>query len=70
MEGLLTKPPKKLIGGTIMKRSIFCLFFFLFGFALLSGTAQATSHEFFKGKSIRLVVGTSVGGAMDDWGRL
>lgn len=53
-----------------MKRSIFCLFFFLFGFALLSGTAQATAHEFFKGKSIRLVVGTSVGGAMDDWGRL
>ncbi len=52
-----------------MKRSIFCLSFFLFGFALLSGTAQATSHEFFKGKTIRLVIGTSVGGAMDDWGR-
>ena len=52
-----------------MKRSIFCLFFFLFGFALLSSIAHATSHEFFKGKAIRLVVGTSVGGAMDDWGR-
>jgi tripartite-type tricarboxylate transporter receptor subunit TctC len=51
-----------------MKRSI--LFgFFLVGFALLSGVAGATSHEFFKGKTIRLVVGTSTGGAMDDWGR-
>jgi len=52
-----------------MKRSTFCLFFSLFGFALLSSTAHATSHEFFKGKAIRLVVGTSVGGAMDDWAR-
>jgi len=51
-----------------MKKSIFCAFS-LFGFALLSGIAHATSHEFFKGKAIRLVVGTSVGGAMDDWSR-
>ena len=51
-----------------MKRSIFCLFF-LFGFALLSSIAHATSHELFKGKAVRLVVGTSVGGAQDLWGR-
>jgi len=43
--------------------------FFLFGFALVAGVAHASSHEFFKGKSIRLVVGNSAGGAMDDWGR-
>lgn len=51
-----------------MKKMIFCGSF-LFGFALLSGIAHASSHEFFKGKAIRLAVGTSVGGAMDDWGR-
>jgi tripartite-type tricarboxylate transporter receptor subunit TctC len=43
--------------------------FFLFGFALLSSVAHATSHEFFKGKSIRLVVGASAGGAQDEWAR-
>lgn len=51
-----------------MKKSVCCVLF-LFGLALLSGVAQATSHEFFKGKTIRLLIGTSVGGAMDDWGR-
>lgn len=51
-----------------MKKIIFCAMF-LFAFALLTGFADATSHEFFRGKSIRLVVGTSAGGAMDEWGR-
>ena len=48
-----------------MRRIIFCLF----GFALVAGAAHASSHEFFKGKVVRLVVGNSAGGAMDDWGR-
>jgi tripartite-type tricarboxylate transporter receptor subunit TctC len=52
-----------------MKRSAFYLFFVLFGFTLLSSNAQGSSHEFFKGKAIRLVVGTSVGGAQDEWAR-
>jgi tripartite-type tricarboxylate transporter receptor subunit TctC len=51
-----------------MKKSMFCLLFLL-GYALIPGVARAASDEFFKGKAIRLVVGTSVGGAMDDWGR-
>jgi tripartite-type tricarboxylate transporter receptor subunit TctC len=51
-----------------MKRTILSAFF-LFGFALLSSVAHATSHEFFKGKSIRLVVGASAGGAQDEWAR-
>jgi len=42
---------------------------FLFGFALLCSVAHAAAPEFFKGKTIRLVVGNSVGGAQDDWGR-
>jgi len=41
----------------------------LFGFAFLASVAHAASAESFKGKSIRLVVGNSAGGAMDDWGR-
>jgi len=42
---------------------------FLFGFALFASIADATSHEFFKGKTVRLVVGTSAGGAQDEWAR-
>jgi tripartite-type tricarboxylate transporter receptor subunit TctC len=41
----------------------------LFGVALLSSVAYAATPEFFKGKTIRVVVGNSVGGAQDDWGR-
>jgi tripartite-type tricarboxylate transporter receptor subunit TctC len=54
--------------GDFMKRIIFCVIF-VFGFALLASSADATSHDFFKGKTIRLLVGTSAGGAMDAWGR-
>ena len=41
----------------------------LFGFAFVSEVALADSDEFYKGKTIRLIVGTSAGGAMDDWAR-
>jgi tripartite-type tricarboxylate transporter receptor subunit TctC len=50
-------------------KKIILLFSFLLGFALHAGAAQESSQEFFKGKTIRLVVGNSAGGAMDDWGR-
>ena len=43
--------------------------FFLLAIVLSAGVAHASTHEFYKGKSIRLIIGTSVGGAMDDWGR-
>jgi tripartite-type tricarboxylate transporter receptor subunit TctC len=49
-----------------MKRKIFCLSFL---FALLAGGFNAAAQEYYKGKSIRLLIGTSAGGAMDDWGR-
>lgn len=49
-------------------RSIFRAFFLL-GLAHVSSIAQATSHDFFKGKTVRLVVGTSAGGAQDEWAR-
>jgi hypothetical protein len=48
-----------------MKRIIFCVSFL---FMLLVGIVNAASQEYFKGKSIRLLIGTSTGGAMDDWG--
>ena len=51
-----------------MKKSSRCVIL-LFGLALLVGTTHAEAQEFYKGKTIRLVVGNSVGGAMDDWAR-
>ncbi|HWO43236.1 MAG TPA: tripartite tricarboxylate transporter substrate-binding protein [Candidatus Eisenbacteria bacterium] len=43
--------------------------FVLCGALMICSAARATTHEFYKGKSIRLIVGTSAGGAMDDWAR-
>jgi tripartite-type tricarboxylate transporter receptor subunit TctC len=50
-------------------KEIFVCVSFLFGFVFFSSVTHAASDDFFKGKAIRLVVGNSVGGAMDDWGR-
>ena len=55
--------------GASMKRNIFRRLFLLIGFILASSAAYASTHDFFKGKAVRLLVGTSPGGAMDDWGR-
>jgi tripartite-type tricarboxylate transporter receptor subunit TctC len=52
-----------------LMKKVFSRISFLFGFALLCSVAHAAAPEFFKGKTIRLVVGNSVGGAQDDWGR-
>jgi tripartite-type tricarboxylate transporter receptor subunit TctC len=49
--------------------SVIVLTILVFCLALIPARAHATSHEFFKGKTIRLVVGNSAGGAMDDWAR-
>jgi len=51
-----------------MKR-IVCGGSFLLAFILLCGSAQPAADEFYRGKTIRLIVGNSVGGAMDDWAR-
>ena len=55
------------IWGSVMK--IILSLPFLLSFALVADAAQESAQEFFKGKTIRLVVGNSAGGAMDDWGR-
>jgi tripartite-type tricarboxylate transporter receptor subunit TctC len=39
------------------------------GLVLLVGTAHATTHEFYKGKTLRIVVGLSPGGTFDLWAR-
>jgi len=51
-----------------VSRSIFSTFF-LVGLAHVSTIPQAMAQDFFKGKTIRLVVGTSTGGAQDEWAR-
>lgn len=51
-----------------MRRIVSCVSC-LFGFALCFGTPQLAAQEFFKGKSVRLIVGNSAGGAQDDWAR-
>jgi tripartite-type tricarboxylate transporter receptor subunit TctC len=51
-----------------MKRLNLCAAF-LFGLSLLLRVPQAHAQEFFKGKSITILVGNSVGGAQDDWAR-
>jgi tripartite-type tricarboxylate transporter receptor subunit TctC len=51
-----------------MKRLIF-YGILLVGFFVLAKVAEAAADESFKGKTVRLLVGTSAGGAMDDWGR-
>src|ERR671919_1240776 len=40
------------------------------GFVFLSGTAHATTHEFYKGKTIKIVVGFLAGDVYDLWARL
>jgi tripartite-type tricarboxylate transporter receptor subunit TctC len=51
-----------------MKR-IVCYGTFLLVLAFLRGSAFAAADEFYRGKTIKLIVGNSVGGAMDDWAR-
>ena len=50
-------------------RNIIFSILFLLGFAVVASAAQESSPDFFKGQSIRLLVGNSAGGAMDDWAR-
>ncbi len=50
-------------------KSFTCWLVFFAVWTLLPAAAHAAADEFFRGKTIRLLIGTSVGGAMDDWGR-
>jgi tripartite-type tricarboxylate transporter receptor subunit TctC len=48
---------------------IICFAAFLLWVAVLSEIPHAAEQQFFKGKSVTIVVGNSVGGAQDDWAR-
>jgi tripartite-type tricarboxylate transporter receptor subunit TctC len=50
-------------------KKLLCSSSLLFTLVLVAENVHATTHDFFKGKTIRLVVGNSPGGSMDDWGR-
>jgi tripartite-type tricarboxylate transporter receptor subunit TctC len=52
---------------TLGLSSIFCLTSFLLGFA---PELRAQAEPFYKGKTIRLVIGNTTGGFYDRWGRL
>jgi tripartite-type tricarboxylate transporter receptor subunit TctC len=54
-----------------MIRKIFCLTLAMIGMA--TGTldsGRASTHEFFKGKTVKILIGASAGGAFDTWGRM
>ena len=40
------------------------------GLVLLAGTARAATHDFYKGKTIRIVVGAAPGGGFDTYARV
>ena len=51
-----------------MKKIFFALGLLLI-FSVFAPQRDVRSEDFYHGKTIRLVVGTSPGGAMDDWAR-
>jgi tripartite-type tricarboxylate transporter receptor subunit TctC len=54
-----------------MIRKIICLMLAMIGMdAWTPDPARASTHEFFKGKTIKILIGASAGGAFDTWGRM
>jgi tripartite-type tricarboxylate transporter receptor subunit TctC len=54
-----------------MTRKIFCLTLAIVGMAAwMLDSARASTHEFFKGKTVKILIGASAGGAFDTWGRM
>jgi tripartite-type tricarboxylate transporter receptor subunit TctC len=53
-----------------MAKQIRCLIAAVIGLALLENPAQGTTHEFYKGKTIRIVVGYAPGGGYDFYSRV
>ena len=51
-----------------MKNKLLCLTF-LTGFAFVVGVANATTHDFYKGKTFRILVGFPAGGGFDTYSR-
>lgn len=52
-----------------MRRKIYLAILAITGLALGSGVAHATTHDFYKGKNIRIIVGFAAGGGFDTYSR-
>jgi tripartite-type tricarboxylate transporter receptor subunit TctC len=52
-----------------MYKKIFCVLTAIGVMGLISGTAQASTHDFYKGKTVRLIVAFSPGGGFDTYSR-
>ena len=53
-----------------MYKRMSCLIVAIAGLALISGRAHASTHEYFKGKIVRIIVGFGTGGGFDIYSRL
>ena len=53
-----------------MRKIIWSVVAMITGAVLLSGAGHATTHEFYKGKTIKIVVGFLAGDVYDLWARL
>jgi tripartite-type tricarboxylate transporter receptor subunit TctC len=54
-----------------MIRKVFYLALAVVGMvAWMLDSAHASTHEFFKGKTVKILIGASAGGAFDTWGRM
>lgn len=53
-----------------MQRKACSLALAIAGLVLLTGTARAATHDFYKGKTIRIVVGAAAGGGFDTYARV
>lgn len=50
-----------------MYRRVFCL---MIGLVLMASAAHASTHDFYKGKTIRIIVGFAAGGGFDTYSRV
>jgi hypothetical protein len=55
--------------GATMHGRIRCLIHAITGLVLIASAAQATTHEFYKGKTIRVIVSATAGGGFDTYSR-
>jgi tripartite-type tricarboxylate transporter receptor subunit TctC len=55
--------------GTVLSKKGHLLLLAMAGLAVVVGAAQATTHEFYQGKTIRIIVGLAAGGGFDTYSR-
>jgi len=53
-----------------MKKNLWRVITGITAIALTAGTARTSSHEFYKGKTLRIIVGSAAGGGFDTYSRV